>query len=484
MSHLNFIVLVMDAVRASSLSIYGNPVQTTPNLDAFAADNLFFRRAFSTSTWTVPTHASLLTGLYLSQHRLESIKTDRAFNKAIVTLPQALRTNHYHTGAYSQNFLFDPAHHLADSFDAFFPLWDEERRQSQSDGFKSLFNGNYKRWQMLDRYWKKMSSLRRGFDLILQHLTSRDDGNALFLMANFTGAHYPWAPPIDILWRYLGPEIRYLYKQEFVTPSPFRINSGMYEVSDLHRRIWHCLYEAAIQHIDQEFGRFLDRLRRWSGWSNTVLIITADHGEMLGEHNGIVGHMLSLNDHLIHVPLIMRHPDYQGGTAIDAVTQTLDIYPSILEWAEVATGQIPVAQRQRMPLSAVIAKPSDCGGLAFAEEDYTDSYNPIKGLLKVNPQMDPRKYPRQQIAVRSATHKYIWFDDRPGEFYDLIADSAEAHNLTDTIEVEERNILETLQKSLADWRTNLEIFPPRTVVDPAHIEPDMIERLQSLGYVS
>jgi hypothetical protein len=146
--------------------------------------------------------------------------------------------------------------------------------------------------------------------------------------------------------------------------------------------------------------------------------------------------------------------------------------------------QVPYAQRQRAPLSTALARPGDCSGLAFAEEDYTDSYNPIQGLLKVNPEMDPHKYPRQQIAVRSATHKYVWFDDRPGEFYDLAANPAETHNLINTDEVEQRATLDVLRQALGAWRANLELFPPRDADAALEMAPEMREQLRSLGYLA
>jgi arylsulfatase A-like enzyme len=340
-----------------------------------------------------------------------------------------------------------------------------------------------RQWQTLNRYWKKMSGLRRSFDSMYQWLAARDARTPVFMMANITSAHYPWAPPLAVLWRRLGRDVRYLNNQEFVTPSPFRFNSEKQKVSDQHRRTWRALYEAAIIHLDQELGRFLSLLRRWSGWSNTVLIITADHGELLGEYRDIVGHTLCLHDHLLHVPLIIRHPDHSTGAMIEGVVQSLDLYSSILEWSSIPDGEIPNAQRQRTPLSAAVTTPGDCSGLAFAEEDYTDSYNPIQGLLKVNPEMDPQKYPQQQIAVRSATHKYIWFNDQPAEFYDLVADSAEANNLINTDAAEERNHLAMLQHSLTTWRANLELFPPRAVNEMEQLEPEMVERLRVLGYV-
>jgi hypothetical protein len=164
--------------------------------------------------------------------------------------------------------------------------------------------------------------------------------------------------------------------------------------------------------------------------------------------------------------------------------QTLDLYPSILEWSGSLSDYIPAAQLQRPSLSEAIVDPANQDGLAFAEEDYSDSYNPVAGLRKVNSKMDPDKYPRIQRAVRSATHKYIWRDGQTGEFYDLISDPAETRNLIDTAVGEELGVLRELQAALSLWHAELELFPPRIVDDAADLAPEMMDHLRALGYVA
>ena len=99
----NILVLILDTLRARNVSCYGYSVRTTPHLDAFAQDAVLFKRAYTTTTWTVPSHASMLSGLYLSQHRVENIQRDRRFHQAIVPLPSALREVGYKSAGFSQN---------------------------------------------------------------------------------------------------------------------------------------------------------------------------------------------------------------------------------------------------------------------------------------------------------------------------------------------------------------------------------------------
>jgi arylsulfatase A-like enzyme len=213
------------------------------------------------------------------------------------------------------------------------------------------------------------------------------------------------------------------------------------------------------------------------------VVITADHGEMLGDHQDLVGHMLSLHDNLLHVPLIIRHPAYSKGLVVERVVQNLDLYSSILEWTGCPTDAIPAAQLQRPGLSNAMQDPNASEGVAFAEEDYTDSYDPRGGLRRANPKMEPAKFPRHQLCVHSSTHKYIWSDDRPGELYDLRSDPDENINLIDVHTPAEQTVLKDLRQKLNTWRAELRTFPPNLVNDAPQVDAVTMDRLRSLGYV-
>jgi arylsulfatase A-like enzyme len=481
--HPNIIVLILDAVRARNISAYGGRPGTTPYLDAFAAENVLFKRAFSPGTWTIPTHASLLTGLYLSQHRIESTKADRCFNDAIVTLPTAMHSHGYRTAAFSQNFLFSPKYKLGEfhEFHDMDELW-ESHPLSRGIPWTSYESGG---WQnsVVIRYIRKLIGLRHFLNSMGNWIEALNEETPYFLMANITNAHYPWAPPPELLWRAMGFKVRLFRNRELFSPNPFQFNSGKRKVTKTHRQFWLALYNASVSHVDREVGRFLRRLRRWKGWQNTIVVVTADHGEMLGDYQDMFGHMLSLHDNLIHVPLIIRHPAYSGPISVERVVQNLDLYTSVIEWTGRSTVTIPAAQLQRPGLSAAMEAPHDPGGVAFAEEDYSDSYNPLPGLMRVNPKMDPKKYPQRQISVHKATHKYIWAGDQPGKFYNLVSDPEESRNLIDSDDIAEQTVLRELHQTLETWRSGLEYFPPKPVDEVANVDAVTLERLRDLGYI-
>lgn len=477
----NILVIILDALRAKNVSCYGYPLQTTPHLDAFASRNVLFKRAYTTSTWTIPTHASMLSGLYLSQHRLENIERNRRFHESIVPLPAALRLAGYTTAAFSHNTLFSPAHHF-DYFDEFYGLEDLPGSELLS-GWLGHGSAHAPRLvEQIGHYLEKVRRPRAFFGAIYQWIQAQDVNTPFFLMANLINTHYPWAPPPHILLKQLGFRPKRFLQPDLLALDPWRFNSGLKQVTAEHRRLWHVLYDGALRHVDRELGQLLNRLQTWRGWRDLVVVITSDHGEMLGDHRDIVGHTLSLHDNILHVPLVIRHPDYPSGLAVEGVVQTVDLYPSVVEWAGVPRDSIPAAQLQRPSYSLAVGAPDRPSGYAFAEEDYTDSYNVLQGLVGLNPAMEPNKYPRQQIAVHSANHKYIWCDDRPSEFYDLVSDPLEMQNL---LPDKERSLdLVELQHALAEWRSGLEVFPPQAVQTPDELDAQVEERLRALGYIA
>jgi arylsulfatase A-like enzyme len=181
--------------------------------------------------------------------------------------------------------------------------------------------------------------------------------------------------------------------------------------------------------------------------------------------------------------MIMKVPYNKLGTVVEGVVQTLDLYPTVLEWAGIKTDDIPSAQLRRPSLMWPLTEPKNLNGFAFAEEDYTDSYDVLGGLQRVNPEMDEKLYSRRQVAIRSASHKYIWYDDRPGEFYNLEKDPNEEFNQVEGATGGDKKILENLQTTLDAWAHNLEIFPPRHAGESGDIDIETYERLRELGYM-
>jgi arylsulfatase A-like enzyme len=471
----NILIVVLDALRAASMSCYGYERETTPGLDDFASRNIFFKHCYTNATWTIPSHASMLSGLYLSQHRLENTQQNRRFHPDIVPLPVALARAGYRTAAFSHNRLFGPAHYF-DYFDEFYDLdrWPAKLSLMQGARQRGRWPGAA---STAIRYLEKMQRPRQIFDALLAWMEAQEQ--PFFVMANLTNIHYHWAPPPDLLWRELGLRVRALSSDEMRTLQPWRFNAHRSEVTDEHREVWRRLYDASIRHVDREWSRFFRKLQQQNGYDELVLAVTADHGELLGEYKDIVGHMLSLHDHLLHVPLIVRHPDYTGGLSVDNVVQTVDLYATVLEWAGAGRAAIPEAQLQCPPLSAAMNGPVE--RVAFAEEDYTDSYDLPSALHRANPAFDAAAvYPERRVAVHDGAHKLIWNNRGKPELYDVIADPGEKHDLAGDSSA--APLLAKLERALEAWERDRPTFPPEATGLETQ-DPEVIERLRALGYL-
>jgi arylsulfatase A-like enzyme len=483
-SRPNIVVLVLDSLRAGQMSCYGYPRATTPNLDAFArSEAVLFKRVFSPATWTVPSHASLLTGLYVSQHRIESIEADRRFNEAIVTLPELLRRGGYRTAAFSHNPLFSPVRGHGDGFDEFHEMDDLAAGHTRARLLGRAVDRSSGILRTVAQYGRRAAAPGLVLDASLRWIGEQEAAKPYFLFANLLAPHYPWAVPFRALLRAGALRPRYLKRREFLTlKGNWTFNAGVAPVTEAHRAAWKRLYDAATMHVDQEVGRFLRRLRE-RGWENTIVVVTSDHGEMLGEHRGIVGHLLTLHDNVTHVPLIVRRPGYPGGREVEAVVQTLDLFPTLAEWARVSTEGVPAAQLQRPSLSTVVERPEADGRLAFAEEDYSDSYDVLATLRGVNPNLDADRYPVVQRMVRSETHKYVSYGNGTGELYSLVDDPREERNLLPGPGAAEQAVLSELERALAAWYESLELFPPRDAGVEEAMDEVTEERLRALGYI-
>jgi arylsulfatase A-like enzyme len=482
----NIVVLILDSLRAAQMSCYGYSRVTTPNLDAFAREGVLFRRVFSPATWTIPSHASLLTGLYVSQHRIESIEAERRFNEAIVTLPELLRRHGYRTAAFSHNPLFSPSQGLGDGFEEFHEMDGLAGGRLDTRLFAWLIERLSGLPRALAQYGRRRAAPRLTLDAVHSWIARLPAGAPYFVFANLLAPHFPWAVPGRALARAQALRPRYLLRRDFLTlKDNWKFNAGVEPVTDAHRDAWRRLYDAAVIHVDQEVGRFLTRLRLRPDADNTIVVITSDHGEMLGERGDVVGHVLTLHDNVTHVPLLIRHPAYRPGLEVETIVQVHDLYATVVDWSDVPTGTVPSAQLHRPTFDQAIEGGPNSKDYAFAEEDYSDSYNLLEKLHEVNPELDLGRFPTTQRMVRSATHKYVSYvgGSGDGELYSLVDDPSEEHNLLAPGAERDVSVLTHLANTLSTWQKGLELFPPRSIASEEGLDDVTVERLRALGYI-
>jgi arylsulfatase A-like enzyme len=291
----NVLLIVVDTLRADHLHSLGYTRTTSPNMDRIARQGALFENAFSASSYTLPSHASLLTGLYPYQHGVEWDKPKALENHSAPTLAEALRRHGYRTAAFSANlYWFTRAMGFGRGFirfeDYFHSLGDMVTRTLYGSAIERLVLRRVGLEDIPAR--KRASDVNRS---VLRWI-ARDREIPFFIMLNYFDAHDPYLPPQP-------------YRNRFSsTKNPGGIingHMGRYAPSLNFEQVQGEIdaYDGAIAYVDSEIGRLFDELEKSDMMDDLLIVITSDHGEAFGDH-GFFRHEHSLYREVLHVPLI------------------------------------------------------------------------------------------------------------------------------------------------------------------------------------
>jgi len=332
------IVVSLDTTRADHLSTYGYERETSPNLSRFAADGVLYTQARSTAGWTLPGHASMLTGLYPSKHGarlagnwLEGESIDGRRNVAhplkpeVVTLAESLRDRGYSTGAFVANFSY---------LYRDFGLAQGFQHYDDAPGLLMRVRPpamSVARW--LDPAFgvKPFRTAREINAEALGWLDAAPKGRPAFLFLNYMEPHQPWVAeaPHDEWIRDL-PQGSELSHQNLYTHA-----AREFSAAELEFIIGN--YDGQVAAMDAALAELLADLKKRGRYENALIIVTADHGELLGDH-GEVGHMgRMLYEGLIKVPMVVKYPGTDGERGrVDTPVQVVDVTATALEEAGAA----------------------------------------------------------------------------------------------------------------------------------------------------
>lgn len=310
----NVLLLVLDNVRAASMSLHGYGRATTPNLERIARGGIRFDFARSTAPWTLPSHASMFTGRW--PHEL-SVGWDRALDATYPTLAEYLAGQGYATAGFVGNVYYCNARYGLDRGFAQFEDYYENRTVSAAEVLRSASLGRsvlglLTRSEGLDAACRKTAALLN-HDL-LAWLSRRPRQRPFFAFVNYYDAHAPCVLPAGAP-RTFGhckrpePEriaalLRYQWMNEHGHPP-----AGQDEATVRREavEILHDSYDSCIAYIDQELGRLFADLRERGLLENTLVIVTSDHGEHFKER-GFLGHGQSVYRPEVDVPLVILPP--------------------------------------------------------------------------------------------------------------------------------------------------------------------------------
>ena len=438
----HIILLLLDTASAKRFSLYGHHRDTTPRLGQLAAEAMLYRHCFAPAQWTIPSHISLFTGLYPGEHGCKGGGLPPDF----LVLPEVLQEMGYHTAAISSNLIVSRSHGFDRGFDEFHEmenLVNSGKFIQAADAFKEFktahkgewarfaflaryaFNNNYYLYpvhSLFNKIYRKYypnvveSSSRateRSFKIARRILKRNRDTKPVFMFINLMEPHWKYNPPpqynnIIKLDPRQREEILKLEWYEYYHENGF--SPEQIETLDL-------LYDQELAYLDQMIWDFHRFLQDRGFLDQTLLIITADHGECLGEH-GLWGHGFSLYNELIHIPLMVKYPapyDFRGESR--QVVQLHDLFATL---AELAGAPYPVPDSSR----SLLGPPRDFA-LAESYRWPEDVYIFKRKRIDLTP--TPVMQPCRALIDRDL-NKLILYADGRQELYDLKVDYNEQHN--------------------------------------------------------
>jgi len=469
------VLVVLDTVRADHVPLYGYPRNTMPAFTEFGRrDGVVVRRAYANGAWSLPSHASLFTGLHPPRHGAhEPFEDDPRkpagggyrLPDAIPTLAEILAGAGYWTAGMSANF--GPLSHLF-GLDRGFQHYDAEPDPTQTLAALSplriprLPSSPFASFAAFLERWPPFASCDFFLGVRYQRARLITDGalalvdaardQPFFLFVNYMDAHSPYSPPRE--YRHRFPGVRWTLGLHGIDERrQRRVLRGDRPVSAEEFEHLRALYDGELAYLDAEFGRLLEGLRRHDRWSEMLLVITSDHGDAFGEHASL-GHGVSLYEELIRVPLVLKPGSAPApaapGEEIPGPLESVDVFATILAHAGVAA-------------------PDEIDGIPWGRTR-TSAH---AWLYSKNPLGIPSdRFDRERRAVIHAGWKLIESTSGEVELFDLERDPGELRNLADA-EPERRLALSALVDS-----THSRVFGQGAVEDA-----EALERLRALGYV-
>ncbi len=401
---LNVLLVVVDTLGAEHLGSYGAEGGVSPNLDRLASEGKRFANTYAPAPWTQPSIASLFTGRMPSAHALENLTGRLAKDHS--TLAERFEAAGFQTHGVISHFLLSKNFGFAQGFGGY-----DERAVLQHTGISSA----------------------RVTDAAVAWLKKRDR-EPFFLFVHYFDPHFVYHDhsEIDLAVRYDGPiepsmpiwDLRGLRKRLTASDTEYLVS----------------LYREEISYTDRHVGRLLQYLDESGLSRETLVLLTADHGEELMEH-GWIGHTRTLYGELLRVPLIARQPGVISPGVVDTPVSLIDIAPTLTELV-LETRPDPGFQGVSLaPLlfgsSRDFVERSLFAEVSIRHEDDTGRSTPRR---------------KQKLAVKTALLGRRWkliHDRTSGEFevYDLRADPGDRENLWGANP--DRDAL--LQRELLEW---------------------------------
>lgn len=453
---LNIIWIVLDTTRVDHVTPYGYRRETTPYLSQFAERATLYRNAFSTAPWTPPSHASMFTGHYTSWHGCDATTPLRLkLSKELPTLAELLTQVGYDTGNVTANMNVS------------------KKATGIGRGFRT------------ERVLQKMFSYcpfdkrsRFAFSFAHRWLNGeRDKDKPFFLFMNLLEPHdpYDWLDNPNLA-SFLDADIDLARLRKdwlargIIKGDAHRLQYFPQDITDRDVVLLKCLYDANVRYLDSQLADFMKEVEARGLDKNTLIIVTADHGESLGEH-GVFQHHFCVYDTLLHVPLLIRFPQgVEAPRTVEKTVSLIDIVPTISEIAGLRW-----AGQDALP-----------GVSLFSQNDperamwtWSREAHKKQGEPPLSPELEQRICQFWR-SVRSGDYKFIWKDNGHHELYNWKNDRYEQTDLAER----EPERLAKMANLLAKQFEGAPFNPQPYENDLETLDSDAREALEALGYLN
>jgi arylsulfatase A-like enzyme len=455
----NVLVIVVDALRADHLSTYGYQRTTSAYVSRLAAQGVLFQNAIATAPWTLPSHASFLTGRL--PHETGADRPDGYLDRNLPTLAEAFRQRGYRTAAFSANWWF------------FARRLGFGRGFIHFEDFSSVISAvaQTNLGQRIQNLLLKLRLLhvavgRARADHINSHILHWLDQRQgpFFVVANYMDVHEPYLPPLECFHRFS--------KLDKPAGEVFLGNPRMDHLTPVEVQNEMDAYDASIYCLDGQIAALVQALQRRQLMRNTILVFTSDHGDGFGEH-GLMSHGNSLYRELIHVPLIMVGPGVPRGAVVERPASLMWLAPTLLS----LTGASP------QPFTGPAM---NLGWSGVGQPSWPD---PVSELSQMYEDPNAPNYSGALVSVVTSKWHLIAGGPKGEELYAAAADKAEGHNLAAANPAVAQMLKGELQREMlgspaqpGQFNSGPAAQPQRQADGPAERQK-MNDYLKALGYV-
>ncbi len=414
----NVLLITVDTLRADHLGLYGYPRAVTPALDSFGAQATVFAHAMSQAPHTVPSLLEIMTSKY--RQGVEIAADDP-------TLAELLTRHGYETAAVVDNALLELP----------------PTARGLMRGFEKFYRNGVLDLDAVQQHWKTKTPADCITAQAIRWLKRRDAKRPFFLWLHYFDPHDPYLPPyaddLEELSRHSDSSFTGDIRNTFLFSNPQSEEARTLPEKDRQHLI--ALYDAEIRYFDQSFGELLEFLKDQRLYRDSMIVLSADHGESFGDH-GIWMHGFSLYESETHIPMIIKFPGQTTGERVLTPVQAIDIFPTIAETAHLAIDRTPVDGVSLHPRSP----------------------QPVFAFWG----------PWQ--AARSGDWKLVTHDQTT-ELFNVSTDPGELHDLS----ADQPQVLDRLTRALQAKSADLQ-HPASPA--PATSGPDVIEQMRALGYLA